>query len=392
MARKLLLLAFASRYASFSSLSSQAPAEPNPTQAPCPECKAQACPEPDVCIVPEPDLEPNPCAGAPLTAELGNVPCDGRGVKVQSPVDVTPGFESGLREPDLPPHVDLKADGMCVVNVHWHLGAEHRSETEYSELFWFKHPKLPEGHRRALAKDYKEQDRYKTGIDIHDIPIEHVGHMCKIAKEGFERNDPIYTTEYNFKYCKDMHVGLTYEIHWPHSSLGACQTKWQFQQPFMDGVLCGATTGNVGRDDALEYIFNDRAVHIGVEGQVFTIVNTGKSPTESPYGYPEWDTLVGWHTILAGDDYATYKGSTTGAGADNEFCRATGGMVTWHQDRRCYPLEAATMDNLCRLMLVVPADDLSPDVEPHGARDTVLPDIADDPDDDDNEGTGNGFF
>ena len=31
-------------------------------------------------------------------------------------------------------------------------------------------------------------------------------------------------------------AGLTYEIHWPHSNLGACGTEWQYQTHFMDGA------------------------------------------------------------------------------------------------------------------------------------------------------------
>ena len=59
------------------------------------------------------------------------------------------------------------------------------------------------------------------------------------------------------------------------------------------------------------------------------------------------------------------------------MCRGTGGMVTWHVDRDCHALEASTMDNLCRRMLVDPTDDLTADVYPHGSRDTVSPAYAD---------------
>jgi len=263
---------------------------------------------------------------------------------------------------------------MCTVYVHWHLGAEHRSEGQYDEDAWFPHQGLPKKKdRRELAEA--------------GIPYEHIGHMCHIAKKGFEDNNELFTTEYDWKYCKNMHVGLTYEFHWPHSNLGHCQSKWQFQSHFMDGVLCDATVASVDLASAAKAIFTDGTVKFGVEGQVFVIVNSegadGKGDVHhSEYAYPTWDVLNGWNKQIVEDDYAVYKGSTTGAGADNEICRGTGGMVTWHQDRDCHPVEAATIDNLCRQMLIVPADDLSGDIEPHGSRDTVDPLYADDPDDD----------
>jgi len=52
--------------------------------------------------------------------------------------------------------------------------------------------------------------------------------------------------------------------------------------------------------------------------------------------------------------------------------------VTWEVDRECHLLEAATMDEMCRMMIVVPADDLSPDLYPHGSRDVVAHAYADD--------------
>jgi hypothetical protein len=179
--------------------------------------------------------------------------------------------------------------------------------------------------------------------------------------------------EYDWKYCEGMHVGLTYEFHWPHSSLGACQTEWQYQYHFLDGVLCGATQGNVDIATA-SALLSDRTHGIGVEGQVYTIVNSD----DGAHKHATWSALDGWNKELA-TDYAWYQGSTTGDAADNEICRGTGGLVTWHQDRQCHLLEASTMDNICRQMLVISADDMSPDVAPHGARETVSASLSDTP-------------
>merc|ERR1719498_1840524 len=163
-----------------------------------------------------------------------------------------------------------------------------------------------------------------------------------------------------------MHVGLTYEFHWPHSSLGACQTPWQYQYHFLDGVLCGATMSNLDIATAAGALTsNPPGAYIGVEGQVFTIVNgmCGEAIR------PTWDVLNGWDRQSA-TDVAYYQGSTTGdagqSGANaGDKCRGTGDLVTWHVDRECHTLEASTMDDMC------------PDVAPHGARETVVAALTD---------------
>ena len=43
--------------------------------------------------------------------------------------------------------------------------------------------------------------------------------------------------QYDWEHCVDMKVGQTYEIHWPHSTVGACGTPFQYQTPFYDGTL-----------------------------------------------------------------------------------------------------------------------------------------------------------
>ena len=300
----------------------------------------------------------NPCIDpvlgyAPLRDDLGNVACVD--AEVQSGSDVTKGAV-GFKEAPLDPIPDYNEAGMCTVNVHWHLGAEHRSEGEYDESCDFEQD-TTDDHRRLRGS---QEGRQLSGRK---------GHMCCDAKEMNENHDALVANEYDWKYCTDMHVGLTYEIHWPHSSLGHCNSEWQYQEPFMDGVLCKATIGSVDITTALEMI-GDRSVGIGVEGQVFTIVNSD-DPTSSEYMYPAWDALNGWNTGVATDTVA-YQGSTTGDAANNDdVCRGTGGAVTWHVDRGCHRLEAATMDNLCRQMLLVATDDMSIDVAPHGARETV---------------------
>ena len=314
----------------------------------------------------------NPCIDstgqAPLRADLGDVDCEASTTGAQSATDVTKGA-AGDRDPGIAPVVDYNDAGMCTVNVHWHIGAEHRSEGQYDEAAAFDHPNKDTyagSHRRLASAD--------GGMRI--------GHMCTKGKELWEANDASVRNsdgsvkEYDWKYCKDMHVGLTYEFHWPHSSLGACQTPWQYQYHFLDGVLCGATQGGVDIATAAA-LLGDKTHGIGVEGQVFTIVNGGDADAKRP----TWDVLNGWDRQSA-KDVAYYQGSTTGDAVQSgahagDKCRGTGDLVTWHVDRECHTLEASTMDEMCRRMLVISADDMSPDVIPHGARETVIQALTD---------------
>ena len=314
----------------------------------------------------------NPCIDstgqAPLRADLGDVDCEASTTGAQSATDVTKGA-AGDRDPGIAPVVDYNDAGMCTVNVHWHIGAEHRSEGQYDENAAFDHPNKDTyagSHRRLASAD--------GGMRI--------GHMCTKGKELWEANDASVrnsdgsVNEYDWKYCKDMHVGLTYEFHWPHSSLGACQTPWQYQYHFLDGVLCGATQGGIDIATAANAL-TTKAHAIGVEGQVFTIVNGMGGDAVRP----TWDVLNGWDRQSA-KDVAYYQGSTTGDAVQSgahagDKCRGTGDLVTWHVDRECHTLEASTMDEMCRRMLVISADDMSPDVIPHGARETVIQALTD---------------
>ncbi|KAH8049476.1 hypothetical protein JL720_15571 [Aureococcus anophagefferens] len=208
------------------------------------------------------------------------------------------------------------AMGMCTVNIHWHIGAEHRSEGVYDETFDFDHPALhdDDAHRKLAWTNGKQRPNGRR-----KLAGGRVGHMCKNAKDMHDANDPM--------------------------------TKWQYQYHFLDGVLCGATQGNVDIATA-SALLSDRTHGIGVEGQVYTIVNSA----DGAHKQGTWDALQGWNKELASDGLRVVPGSTTGDAADNEICRGTGG-----------------------LMLVISADDMSPDVAPHGARETVSASLSDTP-------------
>merc|ERR1712217_53417 len=134
-----------------------------------------------------------------------------------------------------------------------HLGSEHRSAGQYDETG--KSPHLA-GHPVTA----------NTNGGGHRLAGEmRYGYAC----QHYDASDPKFTTEYDWQHCVDMHVGETYEVHWPHSSAGECPDpilphyvgEWQYQTPFYDGVFCNPL------EDA------PIPAQIGVEGQVFTIIN-----------------------------------------------------------------------------------------------------------------------
>ena len=251
------------------------------------------------------------------------------GAQEQSGVNVTKGYQGDLdvgdREPITNPYWQ---EGLCPVNVHWHLGSEHLSVGEYDEAG--HGPSDHDGHR-SLAGEVRP------------------GYQC----HHYDATNTIFTEEYDWKHCVDMHVGETYEVHWPHSNMGACGTPNQFQTPFYDGVFCNFDTVFGG---SLE------GAKIGVQGQVFTIVN------DESYYYP--DLIRGM--VVDGDmgtDVAKYTGSTTGTSRNNEVCSQYTG-ITWQVDRKCHMVSASSFDKMCADMKAQ-RDDMSDDLYPHGSRELV---------------------
>merc|ERR1712224_1122000 len=134
--------------------------------------------------------------------------------------------------------------GLCPINVHWHLGTEHLSVGEYDE-------------------NGKGLEKYRQ------LPADAcLGFRC----HKYDKADPKFTTEYNWKHCVGMHVGETYEVHWPHSAAGACATPNQYQTPFYDSVFCNDGVISLDPLNALSTV--------GVQGQIFIIIN------DEDYFYP----------------------------------------------------------------------------------------------------------
>jgi len=254
----------------------------------------------------------------------------------QAGANVTAGYVGGLDATGRTPITDpyWKA-GLCPVNVHWHLGAEHLSVGEYDESG--KGP-VDSAGRKLLAGATTRQ-----------------GFQCK----KYDSKNPIFTKEYAWKHCKDMKVGQTYEVHWPHSAAGACGTPNQYQTPFYDGVFC--------TDGVITLSPLNTFQKIGVQSQVYTIVN------DEDYYYP--DMIRGM--IVDGEmgkDIAKYTGSTTGTSRSNEVCSKYT-PITWQVDRKCHLISASSFDKMCHDMKAQ-RDDMTDDLHAHGSRMLVAKEFA----------------
>merc|ERR1712023_327455 len=101
-----------------------------------------------------------------------------------------------------------------------------------------------------------------------------MGAAGKKVREGYncryyDSTSKAFTEEYDWQHCVGMHVGETYEVHWPHSALGDCGTPNQYQSPSSDGVFCPFDTLLNSTLPPAQAI----ALNVGVQGQVFTIIN-----------------------------------------------------------------------------------------------------------------------
>jgi hypothetical protein len=318
------------------------------TDTECEECETEC----EVELTNVPDYNPpavgsmfkneadNACAGAKL--DFSNVDC----VHTPGPqagANVTKGF-MGDMDVDYEPNVNQYwQSSMCPVNVHWHLGTEHYSVGQYDEF----------GNGPNGGTDLHAEEEMDDAHDDHDDHSVRGGFRCHYYDDHDER----FTTPYEWKHCVGMEVGETYEVHWPHSAVGACGTVDQYQSPFYDGVFC-----NLDLESFLALAPQDIANAVGVQGQIFTVVN------DEAYFYP--DLMRGM--IVDGEygqDIAYYTGSTTGTSRDNDVCSQYT-PITWQVDRQCHMISASSFDKLCYDMKLQ-RDNMDDDLHAHGSRELV---------------------
>ena len=289
----------------------------------------------------------NYCEGAkPTDDAFNNFDCADAVTNAieQSGANVTKGYVGAINNSATPPITTsyFKA-GLCPVNVHWHLGAEHLSVGEYDE------------HGKGPVDDYALATDDADHRLLPSADGERLGYQCR----HYDDDDSKFTTAYEWEHCVDMMVGQTYEVHWPHSTVGACGTPYQYQTPFYDGVFCLLGDGSAIVSGAATAHNN-----VGVQSQVFTVVNDedyytpdlikGALNTGSDTNHDFWT------------DVAIYTGSTTGTAVDNDECSAYS-PITWQVDRKCHLISASSFDKMCADMKAQ-VDDMSDDLQAHGSR------------------------
>ena len=292
------------------------------------------------------DMFDNVCAGAQIGVD--NKLCADLEVPTpQAGGNVTKGYVGGLDVGDLKPNTNSYwSSAMCPVNVHWHLGTEHYSYGQFDENGHGPHHDTPPRPEWAGNRDLSVGESVRGGFRCHH----------------YDANDEKFTKPYDWKYCTQMEVGETYEVHWPHSAAGDCGTINQYQSPFYDGVFCNL---DVETFTAVAADPQNIANAVGVHGQAFTIVN------DESYYYPDMirGMIVDKEKNM-GTDIHYYTGSTTGTSRDNEICSQYA-PITWQVDRQCHMISASSFDKLCHDMLLQ-RDDMKDDVYPHGSRELVM--------------------
>jgi len=263
--------------------------------------------------------------------------------------NVTKGYNGDLEVDVVPITQPYYQVGLCPVNVHWHLGTEHYSLGEFDCESHGDHDHRTLGEEKKCGPSPVHDRRLAAGKARQ-------GYQCNL----YDEQDEKFTKPYEWKFCdKTMEVGQTYEIHWPHSAAGACGTPFQYQTPFYDGVFC-----NLNMDTLLTLSPQDIASNVGVQAQVFVIVN------DEDYYYPDLiKGMIVEPELEMGLDVAMYTGSTTGTSRDNTICSSYT-PITWQVDRKCHPISASSFDKMCADMMEQ-ADDMTDDLYAHGSRELV---------------------
>jgi len=200
---------------------------------------------------------------------------------------------------------------LSLANVHFHLGAEHKADEYLNEYLM----------------DEWTSDSNET----------RPGYMC------FEPHT--VADRYEFKHCKGVQEGYTYEVHFVHSSAGysADQIDHADTEELDDG-LGGAAHGYGALNPT-----------IGVEAQVFHI-DQNATPHDGA-------SLVKGFLDERKEVWA-YLGSTTGSSLNNTICSPY--QVSWHVDIMCHKIRPQDFDDMCKEMKN--RYGLDDDLSPHGSR------------------------
>jgi len=275
----------------------------------------------------------NTCCGNDAKAVTGVCPynfdkplCAAAGV--QAPRDLSTGA-TGTKVPKIPTLNEADTLTLPLANVHYHLGAEHKSDA-YSD--------------GAASAAYDAANHASGGRRLSEAP--RPGWMCPTTGLTAAELQP-----YDFVHCQGtVSVGKSYEFHYVHSSAGYTTAE-------------ATAAGHDGVGDGLGGAANGKGLlnpYLAVQAQVFLIVNDAATS-------PTIDKASGGWKIESHTNAVMYPGSTTGTSHDNTICSPY--AVTWHVDKACHKISAASFDKMCHDMKTLFG--LEHDLAPHGSRKIV---------------------
>jgi len=230
--------------------------------------------------------------------------------------------EDGKMYPKAPLLSREQMKNLSLVNVHFHLGAEHKA------------------------------DAYQ-GIDLMDLwksdsNETRPGYVCQKPDEP--------DIPYEFKHCKGVKEGYTYEVQFVHSSAGYSTEKIDHSDPpELDDGLGGAAHGYGALNPT-----------IGVEAQVFHIHSSAPKRGDGANlvkGFLDSDS-----NPEERKEVWAYLGSTAGPSFNNTVCSPY--QVSWHVDLLCHKIHPADFDDMCKEMK--DRYGLDDDLSPHGSRELVI--------------------
>mmetsp|Transcript_5865 Transcript_5865/g.15470 ORF Transcript_5865/g.15470 Transcript_5865/m.15470 type:complete len:319 (+) Transcript_5865:426-1382(+) len=266
-------------------------------------------------------------------AELGKVtnynvasavstPLDCANAEVQTPRDLSPGAV-GTRPAKAVVLNDAQAHKLPQTNVHFHLGAEHKSEY-YSDSADFVAYDNAVHRRRQLASNPRP------------------GFMCPTHELTAGELAP-----YTFHHCSGVSVGKSFEVHYVHSTAG---TGDDATPSLSDGL--GTAAAGRGLANPM----------VAVEAMIFQVVNSNDPSVTYT------DLVHGWDVIPHnGTNSVMYAGSTTGGSYNNTVCSPY--AITWHVDKRCHKVSAASFDKMCEDMTTLYG--MTADTAAHDSRPLV---------------------
>lgn len=257
----------------------------------------------------------------------------------QSPKDLTTDrISDGNRFSAAPVMHRKQMNDMELVNVHFHLGAEHKSDAYNSNAVSDSGTTFTAGGHDVRAGWWATG----TAADFHST-------RASATPVGSP--------------CEDLYVGDTIEVHWVHSSAGK-------QAAGSDDPEGTHLTDGLGNAANGRNLLNPM---LHVEGTVYSIVSDDTAETVFDPGKNEPEknkTLLDYHMPKAGEnDYVRYVGSSTGQSftgnfaAKDQLCSPY--VINWGVDLRLHKVKNTTMVELCQALK---KNNIVTDLKPHGSR------------------------